>query len=74
VVNITVEHVDLRSAANFTGEFLKRRLKIIFAKENAWQPQCVQFATKFFRANEGRSENLEWSRRAATFGDIRPFE
>ena len=32
-----INHMDLRAAAKLTGKFLKRWLKIVFAKENAGQ-------------------------------------
>ena len=30
-------HMNLRTAAKFTGKFVKGRLEIVFAKENAGQ-------------------------------------
>jgi len=31
---VPIEHMQLRAAAKFSGEFVKRRLKIIFPEEN----------------------------------------
>jgi hypothetical protein len=37
VKRVSIDDVQLRTATKFTGELVKRRLKIIFAEENAWQ-------------------------------------
>ena len=66
--------MQLRTATKFTGELVKRRLKIIFAEENAWQSQCVEFAAERFGVNKRCAEDFEWTRCAAAFRNICPFE
>ena len=72
--SVAIDHVKLRAAAEFAGKFVKGRLKIIFAKENARQIQLVQLVAKLLRIDEWRAENFKRPRRAATFGNICAFE
>src|SRR5262249_37260042 len=58
----------------FAGKFLKRWLKIIFAKENSRQVQTIKLAAKFFRVDERRTENLKRPCRAPAFGNVRSLE
>ena len=53
---------------------MKGWLEIVFAKENAGQPQGVQLTAKLLRIDKWRAKDFEWSRRAASFGNVRAFE
>src|SRR5437870_2715847 len=72
--NIAIENVQLPAAAKLTGKLLERRLKISLAKEHARQFRVVQFATKRFCVDEGRTENLERAGGTAAFGNVGRFE
>jgi hypothetical protein len=66
--------MQLRAAAELAGKFVKRGLEINFAKKGARQFYIVEVATKVLRFYERRAEKLERPCRAATFGNICPFE
>src|SRR5438874_9940022 len=53
---------------------MKRRFKIILAKEHAGQFRIVKLTTKSFGVDERRAEDFKWPCCAATFGNICPFE
>ena len=67
------EYVQLNPAADLSSELVKSRLEIILAEEDARELQIVELATELFRFDERRTKDFEWPRRAATFGDVRPF-
>jgi hypothetical protein len=69
-----VDHMRLRAPAEFTRKFVKRRLKIILAKEHAWQFEVVQLGAKPLGIDKWCAEDFEWSRGTATFGNVRALE
>src|SRR5213080_2515072 len=53
---------------------MKRRFKIILAKEHAGQFRIVKLATKNFGVDERRAEDFKWPCCAATLGNICSFK
>src|SRR5437762_14251358 len=53
---------------------MKRRFKIILAKEHAGQFRIVKLTTKSFGVDERRAEDFKWPCCAAPFGNICSFE
>ena len=70
----SIEYVQLSAAAELSGELVKSRLKIILTEKDARQFQMAELATKQFRVDEWRAKDFEWPCRAATFGDVCPFQ
>src|SRR5215210_7839592 len=72
---IPVSHVQLRTGANFAHVFMKGRLEICLSEVCPWQAEPVESTSELARiADPWSAEKLKRSGRAASLGNVRPFQ
>src|SRR5690242_10580073 len=64
---LPVKHVNLHSTATDARVFLKCRLKYTTPEEHSSKTKIIQTLSIRIRIDVGRANQLEWSRRSASF-------
>src|SRR5262245_60240073 len=71
---IAVGHMNLHTAADLPGVFGKRRGEPSWTNGVPRQFKFFQLSSKAKRIKPGRANVLKWTRRPASFGQVRPFD